>query len=90
MFSVQYVTDCVLQNRLLPDLDSYKLRSRGFFSSLEAYNPLEVLLGLRGWGDIPRRLEGRGERVDSMTLSQGLQVGIGMAFKHVIILPDKL
>ena len=83
MFSVQYVIDCVHHNRLLPDLDSYKMRSRGFFSSLEAYNPLEVLLGLRAWGDIPRRVEGRGERVDTMTLSQGMQVT-----HHVITLPS--
>ena len=88
MFSVQYVIDCVHHNRLLPDLDSYKMRSRGFFSSLEAYNPLEVLLGLRAWGDIPRRAEGRGERVDSITLSQGMQVGL--VTHHVITLPSTI
>jgi len=52
MFHYKYILDCVKDNRLLPDLKSYKQAST-FPSPYAAYEPIDVLLGKVCWNDVP-------------------------------------
>ena len=47
-FSTAYVKECVKQGRLLPDLSRYRLGNTG---PRYRENPLDVMLGFRGWTD---------------------------------------
>ena len=52
-FSASYVKDCVQQRRILPDLAMYRV---GSMAPRFRENPLEVMLGFRGWTSLDSQL----------------------------------
>ena len=56
VFSINYIKDCVEANRLLSNLQEYRVNPRSIF---EDYEPMKILMGAQKWCDLSRKLSAR-------------------------------
>jgi len=63
MFDYRYVTDCIYENLVLPNLLDYRVTSLRPHP-YENYDPLDILHGFSKWSDLVKRIDG--ERVSDI------------------------